>query len=108
MALGSLFIVFIMMASLGLGLIGVMLIAKKPAMKLVAVYAVAIFGFIIAWLNVTSAPSNFLLERGIAMAIGLLGAAGIIVWHAGKGRTETAAKALVAASVVLGLATLFF
>ncbi len=108
MALGSLFIVFIMMASLGLGLIGVMLIVKKPAMKLVAVYAVAIFGLIIAWLSLTSAPSNFVFDRGIAIAIGLLAIAGIIVWHVGKGRTETIAKALVAASVVLGLATLFF
>ncbi len=96
------------MCVLSLVAIVLLFIAKKPVMKQVMLYVTALFGIVIAWLNVTSEPSNFLMQRGIAAGIGLLAVVGIVVWHVSKGRQETAAKALVTASVVLGIATLFF
>lgn len=106
MALGYLFILYIVMIVIsGLG-IGFLCLSKNAVIKNICFYGLVVWGIIVAYMGVTSQPTNFIAERMFFVATGALALIGVLVKHAVK--AETIAKILVIASVVISVVNMLF
>lgn len=107
MALLLLLIIFIVMAVVsGLG-IALLYLVKNNKIKNGLFYFLAIWAMLIAFINATSLPSNYLIQQIIAWSFGFLAIIGIIINILKKDKVNLS-YLFVTASVLLGLADLFF
>lgn len=107
MALTLLLIMFIVMAVIsGLG-IALLYLVKNNKAKNIIFYFLAIWAMLIAFINATSLPSNYLLQQIIAWSFGFLSIIGIIINIVKKDKVNLS-YLFITASVLLGLADLFF
>lgn len=107
MALGSLVIMFIsMMVVSGLG-IALLYLAKNQKLKTGVFYFLAIWSMGITYMNVSSIPSNLLLEQLIAWVFGFLAVIAIAL-KVKKTEEAMIVHLLVTASILCGMADLFF
>lgn len=102
-----LLILFIALAILsGIG-VAFLYISKNSKTKNLTFYCLILLSLIITALNVTSLPSNYLMERIIAMVLGAIALPGLIIKLKAPQKTSTA-DLLVTVSVLGGLIYLFF
>lgn len=108
MALGMLMVLFVVMSVLGAIGILIMFLSKKSRLQSGAVYVMAAFGLLTAYLGANSLPSNYLSAQLFRWAIGAVGIAGaLLYWKSSEESWKLAGRLLVAGSVVLGIAKLF-
>lgn len=108
MALGILMILFVVMSVLGAIGILILFLARKSRLQSGAVYVMAAYSLLTAYLGATSLPSNYLSAQLFRWAIGAVGIAGaFLYWKSTEESWKLAGRLLVAASVVLGIAKLF-
>lgn len=106
MALGMLMILFIaMMVISGLGIAFLFMVKNKKG-KNILLYAMAIWAMIIAIMNATAQPSNFLMEQMIAWAIGFVAVIALVI-KIKKPEKMMLAQSMVALSIVGGMLDLF-
>ena len=109
MALGTLFLVFIIMAVVSIVGITFLWLTKNSRTKNFCICGLAIWGVVIAFMGATSEPVNYVSQQVIFWVIGIAGVIGILVNYLGKSKTaELIAKILVTVSVVGGIYNLFF
>lgn len=102
-----LLIMFIVLAvASGLG-IAFLYLSKNVKVKTGFFYFVAMLSMLIAFLNATSHPSNFIMQQLIAWAFGFLAIISIIIKIKNPQKTSLA-NLLVTISILCGLADLFF
>ena len=108
MALGMILILFMAMSIISVvGLVLLFLLKGEKAQKTVF-YFMAVWGMLIAWMTATSYPTNYIRAQVISWGFGALAIVAVLVRLCGKGKnTILTAKALAAASVVLGMAALY-
>lgn len=103
-----LMVLFVVMSVLGAIGILIMFLAKKSRFQSGAVYVMAAFGLLTAYLGANSLPSNYLSAQLFRWAIGAVGIAGaLLYWKSSEESWKLAGRLLVAGSVVLGIAKLF-
>ncbi|MGI5958517.1 MAG: hypothetical protein ACOX60_11760 [Massiliimalia sp.] len=108
MAIGILVLFFIGISVVsGLGLAFLYLV-KNEQVKKVLFYVLAAWGMLISIVSATSLPSNWIGSQMVAWLFGVLSIAGIIVHvKADSPKKYLAARLLVTASIVLGIAKMF-
>lgn len=79
MALGYLFILFVAIIVISILGIALLYISKNQNIKNITFYTLAIWSVIVAFLNVTSLPSNYIFEKVIGLVFGLLAIISIII-----------------------------
>ncbi|MGL5313245.1 MAG: hypothetical protein ACRC92_08350 [Peptostreptococcaceae bacterium] len=107
MALGYLFILFAAMTVISIILVGSLYLIKNEKYKNVLFYILAIWSMTVTFLNVTSLPSNYILQRIIGSILGLLAVIAIFI-KIKKPEKSKLAYFLVSASTILGLLDLFY
>ncbi|GAB6169570.1 hypothetical protein JCM1393_20300 [Clostridium carnis] len=107
MALGYLFILFIFMTVVSLLGVFLLYFLKNKTGKNIIFYGLVIWSMLIAYLNATSLPTNFLVEQFIAWGFGFVSIIAIIIKVKNPEKT-TIPYILVTASTLIGLYTLFF
>lgn len=107
MALGYLTILFITITIISVLSIFILYISKNYKVKDATFYFLAIFSLLLAFMSMTSLPSNFFFQRFISIAFGLLSIMGVIIKIKNSKNTNVA-YLLVTASTILNLFTLFF
>lgn len=106
--LGALVITFFAMSIISLIGVILMFAIKNKKWKDVAFYFLSFWGMTVAYCNVLSLPSNWLGEILIAVALGALSVAGLLIKLCGKSnKSEMIAKVLVAVSVIAGMIDCF-
>ena len=104
MALGYLFLLFVILFILAFLIVVLLISVKKSKLIHAMIWISAVYSFWLAWINVTSLPTNFYLEQGIAILIGTSALVGLILYY----RHRTAwAKGLVIFSIVANIVQLF-
>lgn len=107
MALGVLDILFVIMVIVsGLG-IGFLYYSKEGKARNATFYFLTIWSIVVAYINLTSLPSNYLTERIIACVFGLIALLAIIIKTL-KQNKKNIAYILVSLSTLLSLVDLFF
>ncbi len=107
MALGVLVIFFVTMLVIsGLG-IALLYLLKNQMAKNILFYALAVWSMMIAILNATSLPSNFLFEQLFAWLLGFLPIIAIIIKVKKPSKTMIP-YLLVSSSIIISLFDLFF
>ncbi|MDU4892097.1 MAG: hypothetical protein E6344_02265 [Clostridium sp.] len=102
-----LLIMFIVLAvASGLG-IAFLYLSKNPKTKTIFFYFTAVLSMLIALLNATSQPSNYIMEQLISWAFGFLAVISIIIKVKNPQKTSLA-NLLVTISILCGLTYLFF
>ena len=109
MALGVLSLLF-----KGIGVISVLgvtflYLTKNQNVKKRLFYFLAAWSMLVAAISATSFPSNYIIKQIVAWGIGFLSVIGIVIYI--KSNTPKAyqvAQGLVTASVIIGVANLFF
>lgn len=107
MALGYLVWMCIIMSVISVAGLVLLVTVKNDRANRVILYIMAVWGILIAYMNITALPSNWILWRIAAGVCGLVGLAGGIVRFAANGSKKTAASLLAAFSVVAGMIMLF-
>lgn len=107
MALGYLFILFIFITAVSIVGILLLYLLKNQRAKNIVFYFLAVWSMCIAFLDVTSLPSNYLMERLIALSFGVLSIIAII-FKIKKPEKPMVAYILVTASVLLTLMSIIF
>lgn len=107
MALGYLALLFAGMGILAIvGTILLFVVKSKHASDIVMVL-MAFYALVIAYINATAQPSNFIAKQVVCWIIGLVAVAGASMRFFKK-EPALLSKALVAASVIGGIAYMFF
>ncbi|MFV0516285.1 MAG: hypothetical protein ACK5MV_02705 [Aminipila sp.] len=109
MALGYLFILFIILTVLSLIWSILLIYSSSPKTNVVAFCFLVFLAILIAFLGVTSLPSNHIFSSSISLAIGFLAVIAVIVRL--KGNTKqmrNISNTLIITSVIAGLIKLFF
>lgn len=102
-----LLIFFVTLAAVsGLG-ITFLYVSKNPKTKNTLFYLLMALSMFITFLNVTSLPSNYVMQKIIALGLGLISLIALIVKLKASQKTSVS-NLLVAASVLSGLIYLFF
>lgn len=102
-----LLIMFIVLAVVsGLG-IAFLYLSKNPKVKTGLFYFLAIWSMLIAFINATSHPSNYITQQIIAWGLGFLAVIAIFIKVKNPNKA-TLANLLVTASAVFSLVDLFF
>ncbi len=107
MALGYLAIMFIIMSVVTIIGVVLLLIIKNEKANRIVLYIMAAWGIIIAIMNITSLPINWIIWRIAAGACGLIGLAGGIVRFIAKEDLKTVSALLTIVSVLAGMIMLF-
>ena len=107
MALGILYYMF-----LGLGIISVLLVClvflvKDKKLKNIVFYILVLWSVLITFFNVSSLPTNYVVQRIIGCCIGLIAVIAVFI-RIKKPDKSTFAYILVSVSTVLGLSNLYF
>lgn len=79
MALGALFVLFIILTAVSLLSITLLYTLKNEKLKNIVFYFLCVWSIIITILNITGLPSNYLVSRLIASIFGLLSVISIII-----------------------------
>ena len=104
MALGYLFLLFVILFILAFLIVVLLISVKKSKLTHAMIWISAVYSFWLAWINVTSLPTNFYLEQGIAILIGTSALVGLILYY--RHRTGWA-KGFVIFSIVANIVQLF-
>ena len=107
MALGYLLILFIFILVVSILGISLLFLLKNQKIKDVLFYFLAIWSMLIAYLNATSLPTNYIGQQIIAWLFGSISIIAIII-KVKKTRETNIPYILVTVSVLLGIFTLFF
>ncbi|WP_054957758.1 hypothetical protein [Paenibacillus dakarensis] len=105
MALGLLWIIFIVIAVISLFSIAALFMVKDPRGNRIVFGFTAILGLIISYMAFTALPTNMTVPRVFSASMGVLTLVSVILRFMNK---TLSAKILVSASVILGLTQLFF
>ncbi|WP_160035334.1 hypothetical protein [Paenibacillus sp. An7] len=105
MALGVLYIIFVLISILSLVSIALMFMVKDRKVNNIAFSITVILGLVIGFLNVTALPSNETTEKITVGAVGILALVAVICKVLKK---NVLARFLAAASVILGILMLFW
>lgn len=108
MALGILLYVYLGMGLISiLGIVSLYLIKNQKAKKTLFYFLVA-WALIITFMSSSALPSNYMVERAITWAIGLLSVVAVVIdWKLGKEK-QGLAYGLVVASVIIGMGKMLF
>lgn len=107
MALGYLALMFIIMSVISIAGLVLLLIIKNEKANRAILYIMAAWGILIAVMNVTALPINWITWRVAAGACGLAGLAGGIVRFIAKEDLKTVSALLATVSVLVGMVMLF-
>lgn len=102
-----LLIFFVTLAAVSGLSITLLYVSKKPKTKNTLFYLLMALSMFITFLNVTSLPSNYLMQKIIALGLGLISLIALIVKLKASQKTSVS-NLLVSASVLSGLIYLFF
>ena len=105
MALGILFLSFVILVAISILGISFLLLAKNETVKKIMFYILSILSMGISIVGARSIPTNYILVKVITYIIGLLSVLAIIV-HI-KTNKRTVAYALTIISLILGLLKLY-
>lgn len=108
MALGLLLILFIFLSVTGgVGIILLFWIKNHDKKKWVF-YFLSVLGMAIAYISASSFPTNYIGQQLVAWGIGFLSVIALLIHIKANPRFQILASILVSASVILGIAKLFF
>ena len=107
MALGYLALMFVIMSVISIIGLVLLLIVKNEKANRIVLYIMAAWGIIIAIMNITSLPINWIIWRVAAGACGLAGLAGGIVRFIAKEDLKTVSALHTIVSVLAGMIMLF-
>lgn len=108
MALGYLMILFVAMSVFSIGGLGAMFLVREKRVRVPAVYMMAAWGAVIAYLSASSLPSGSVSEQAARWALAALGILGAAVYRkASSDQMALAGRIAVAVAVVLGIGALF-
>ena len=107
MALGYLALMFIIMSVISIAGLVLLLIIKNEKANRAILYIMAAWGILIAVMNVTALPINWITWRVAAGACGLAGLAGGIVRFIAKEDLKAVSALLATVSVLAGMVMLF-
>ena len=107
MALGYLFILFIVFAVVSLLSTTLLYVSKKENLKTFVFYFLCVWSIYLAYVNFTSFPTNFIASRLIACLFGLLAIVAAIINITNKSKRNLS-YLLVSASTLLTLIYMFF
>lgn len=97
---------YIMIALALLGVV-LLLVFRKAQVSRVIISLMAMYGVLVAYINYTGSPSDFGTAKILALLWGAIGVLGMIV-GVGSKKPNGFAKLLVAASVLIGIADIWF
>lgn len=107
MALGFLFLAFIIMSVLALVGTVLLFLVKKQRTNDIILVIMAAYSMTIAYMNATAQPINFVGPQIFAWVVGLV-AIGAVAFRFITKKPTQLARILVAASVVIGMYGLYF
>ena len=107
MALGYLALMFVIMSVISIVGLVLLLIIKNEKANRAILYIMSAWGILIAVMNITALPINWIIWRIAAGACGLIGLAGGIIRFTAKENKKTAASLLTVISVLAGMTMLF-
>ena len=107
MALGYLALMFVIMSVISIAGLVLLLIIKNEKANRAILYIMSAWGILIAVMNVTALPINWIMWRVAAGACGLAGLAGGIVRFIAKEDLKTVSALLAIVSVLVGMVMLF-
>ena len=107
MALGYLMLLFVGMSIVSIVGTVLLFVLKGKHASDITMVAMTFYALVIAYLNATAQPINFITQQVITWLIGLIAVVGCILYFAKKSSVPLA-KGLVAISVAAGIAYLFF
>lgn len=106
--LAMLVVLFIGMSVVSVLALLMMVLMKDEKKKKYAVFFLGIWGMLIACMNVSSLPSNFIGEIVRALILGAMAAIALLIQICARTKAHSiAARILVTVSVVAGLISLF-
>lgn len=91
-------------------ILGIILLFAVKNLKISKVTSVVIgfWSILLAWINLTGFPTNFTVERVIALLFGAIGIIGLLlVLLAKKDNYNFAGKVIIALSIILSLFNIF-
>lgn len=106
MALGYLFIMFVSMAIISGLLIGLLYFIKNEKVKNILFYILLFWSILVAFINVTSLPSNYISQRVLGITIGILALVGTFIKFKNPNKVNIA-YLLVSISTLLSLLDLY-
>mgnify|MGYP004677721745 FL=1 len=106
MALGYLALMFVIMSVISIVGLVLLLIIKNEKANRAILYIMSAWGILIAVMNITALPINWIMWRVVAGVCGLIGLAGGIVRFTAKER-KTVSALLAIVSVLAGMIMLF-
>lgn len=105
MALGYLFLLFVSLFVLSFLSVVLLVVIKNPKLMHVMIWMTTLFSVLLMWINVTSLPSNFYIERIIGLVIGIVAPLGLILHY--RCQTNWARRCIVF-SIIANIVQLFF
>lgn len=105
MALGYLFILFVVLFVLSFLSVMLLLIAKRPKVTRLIVFMTTLFSLFLTVINVTSWPSNYYIEQVIGYIFGGFAIVGFILYYR---KRIGLAKAFISFSITASIIQLFF
>lgn len=103
--LGIIYMFLLLVSVLGIGLL---FFVKNPKYSKISCIGVGLWSIIISFIHLSSLPSNYVMERLIAICFGVLGLIGLLlVLLVNKDRSIFIGKIVIAISVLLNLISLF-
>ena len=107
--MGVFFLGFVITCYISAAVILLNFIVKKPRLQMVLLFATAILSMIIAWLNASSQPSNYIAEQIISWAFGAVAVLSVIFHLIYKNeKSYNIARTLASLSLAVGIAYMFF
>ena len=107
MALGYLSVLYLVILVLSILGISLLFFLKNSKLKNVVFYFLVIWSMLIAYLNATSLPTNYIVQQIIAWLFGYISIIAIIIKVKKTGKTNIP-YILVTISVLLGIFMMFF
>lgn len=106
MALSILLIMFICIAIVSILGISLLYLIKNPKTKNFLFYFLSIWSILVTFINITSLPTNFVLEKILALCFGILAIISVII-KIKKPEKSSLAYLLISISILLQLFDLF-
>ena len=107
MALGYLFILFVLIAIISILGIVFLYYSKKEKTKNILFYALNLWLILISYLNITSLPSNYLIQRTFGLLLGLSSIVSIFIKVKGKNKAQISYH-MVSIAIIISIVYLFF
>lgn len=103
MALGYIFILFVVVCVLSIAGLLIMYLPKKASLRKTGFYITGIWSMVMAIVSATSFPSNWEGQQLISYATGAVALIGLVIYTASKKKgAVTTAYVLVTLSVIIG------